>query len=181
MDIVKLIHRALSDEDIRRILGGRCKILKYGALSRYGSLDDLLPDLLDYAIVLYEEKENSGHWVGLLKYNNLFEFFDPYGLIPDKELSWVGLKTRRTLNEATPYMSILLKKEHYVYNHVKYQNLDDYVNTCGSHVCHRIYRLLHDNMDLEEYHKYMKETREETGSNFDVIVATFVKPKLKEE
>ena len=61
MDIVKLIHRALSDEDIRHILGGRRKILKYGELSKFGELDDLLPDLLDYAIVLYEEKENSGH------------------------------------------------------------------------------------------------------------------------
>ena len=180
MDIVKLIHRALSDEDIRHILGGRCKILKYGELSKYGELDDLVPDLVDYAIVLYEEKENSGHWIGLLKYNNLVELFDPYGLIFDKELSWVGLKTRRMLNEATPYLSILLKKERYVYNYVKYQDQDSYVNTCGSHVCHRIYRLLHDNMDLEEYHKFMKETKEETNSNYDVIVATFVKLKLKE-
>jgi hypothetical protein len=181
MDIVKLIHRALSDEDIRRILGGRCKILKYGELSKFGELDDLLPDLLDYAIVLYEEKENSGHWVGLLKYNNLFEFFDSYGLIPDKELSWVGLKTRRTLNEATPYLSIPLKKEHYVYNHVKYQDLDNYVNTCGSHVCHRIYRLIHDNVDQVAYHKYMKGTREDTNSNFDVTVTIVVKSKLKED
>ena len=115
-----------------------------------------------------------------MKYNNFFEFSDPYGLIPDKELSWVGLKTRRTLNEATPYLSVLLKKERYVYNHVKYQDQDSYVNTCGNHVCHRIYRLLHDNMDLEEYHKFMKETKEETNSNYDVIVATFVKLKLKE-
>jgi hypothetical protein len=180
MDIDKLIHRALSDEDIRSILGGRCKILKYGALDKYGDLDDLLPDLVNYAIVLYEEKENNGHWIGLLKYNNLFEFFDPYGLIPDKELSWVGLKTRRMLNEATPYLSILLKKERYVYNHVKYQDQDSYVNACGSHVCHRIYRLIRDNMDLENYHKFMKETMEETDSNYDVIVATFVKLKLKE-
>ena len=46
-------------------------------------------------------------------------------------------------------------------------------------MCHRIYRLLHDNMDLEAYHKYMKETKRETGSNFDVIVATFVKSKME--
>ena len=83
--------------------------------------------------------------------------------------------------ESSPYLSILLQKERSVYNHAKCQDLDSYVNTCGSHVCHRIYRLLHDNMDLEEYHKYMKETREKTGSNFDVIVATFVKSKLKDE
>ena len=86
---------ALSDEDIRRILGGSCKILKCGALSNYGTFDGMLPDLVDYAMVFYEEKENSGHWIGLLKYNSLFEFFDPYGLIPDKELSWVGLNSEK--------------------------------------------------------------------------------------
>ena len=84
-----MVNRALSDDDIRKILGGRCKILKYSALAGYGDLDELLTGLLDYAIVLYEEEENSGHWIALLKYNNIIEFFDPYGLIPDKELSWL--------------------------------------------------------------------------------------------
>ena len=71
-------------------------------MAEYNDLDDLLPKLKDYAIILCEEDENSGHWVGLLKYDNLYEFFDPYGLMPNEELARVNLKTRRALNEATP-------------------------------------------------------------------------------
>ena len=101
MDIIKLVHKALSDSDIRAILGENTKIIKYSELSGYKDLDDLRPNLLDSVIILYEHSESVGHWVALLKYNNIFEFFDPYGLIPDKELAWVSLKTRQSLIEAT--------------------------------------------------------------------------------
>ena len=88
------------------------------------------------------------------------------------------MKTRKMLTEATPYLSNLLKNERYIYNHVKYQSTDSYVNTCGSHVCHRIYRLINDDMDLAEYHRFMKDISVKNKMGFDPIVATFVKPKL---
>ena len=77
MDIVKLVRKALSDDDVRRILGRRAKILEHKALGSYLSLDDILPNLLGYALILHEECENNGHWVGLLKHNDTYEFFDP--------------------------------------------------------------------------------------------------------
>ena len=109
MDIIKTVHKALSDKDIRQILGDKCKIIKYSALSQYNTLFELLPELIDYVVILYEDHLNSGHWVGLLKYNNMFEFFDAYGLMPDKELLWVDLKIRQSLNERIPYLTNLLK------------------------------------------------------------------------
>ncbi len=178
MEILQTINRALTDDDIRDILGSDCKIMKYSGLAEYIDLDDLLPKLKDYAIILYEEDENIGHWVGLLKYDNLYEFFDPYGLMPDKQLKWVNLKTRRSLNEATPYLSYMLKQERFIYNHIKYQDLDNFVLTCGSHTVHRIYRLLTNNMWLDDYYKFMKELKEESKFNYDLIVSTFVKSKL---
>ena len=128
--------------------------------------------------MLYEEDENIGHWVGLLNYDNLYEFFDPYGLMPNKELAWVNLKTRRALNEATPYLSNMLKQDRYIYNHIKYQDLDSFVQACGSHTVRRIYRMLTNNMGLGEHHKLMKELKEESKLNYDLIVSTFVKSKL---
>ena len=53
-EIINLIHKPLSDEDIHKILGYKCKIIKYSELSNYRDLDDLLPNLLDYFIILYE-------------------------------------------------------------------------------------------------------------------------------
>ena len=127
---------------------------------------------------MHEEDENIGHWVGLLKYDNLYEFFDPYGMMPNKVLTWVNLKTRRSLNEATPYLSNMLEQERYIYNHINYQDLDSFAQTCGNHTVHQIYRLLTNNMGLDEYHKFMKELKEESKLNYDMIVSTSVKTKL---
>jgi len=121
MDVIKTIHKALSDKDIRDILGDKCKIIKYSELSQYNTLSELLPDLVDYVVILYEEAHNSGHWVGLLKYNNIYDFFDSYALTPNRELLWLDLKTRQSLNERIPYLTNLLKHENYIYNKVKYQ------------------------------------------------------------
>ena len=175
MEVIKTIHKALSDKDIRDILGDKCKIIKYSELSQYNSLSELLPELLDFVVVLYEESVNSGHWVALLKYNNVYEFFDAYGLFPDKQLLWMDLKTRQALNERIPYLTNLLKHENYIYNKVKYQNEEsNFVNTCGSHVVHRIYRLINNSMTLEDYHKFMRDLSKESKFNYDLIVSTFV-------
>jgi hypothetical protein len=174
MEVIKTIHKALSDKDIRDILGDKCKIIKYSELSQYNSLSELLPELLDYVILLYEESINSGHWVALLKYNNVYEFFDAYGLFPDKQLLWMDLKKRQFLHQRIPYLTNLLKQENYIYNKVKYQNEDNFVNTCGSHVAHRIYRLINNSMTLEDYHEFMLNLSKESKFNYDMIVSTFV-------
>ncbi len=70
----------------------------------------------------------------------------------------------------------MLKQERYIYNHIKYQDLDSFVQTCGSHTAHRIY--LTSNMGLGEYRKFMKELKEESKFNYDLIVSTFAKSKL---
>ena len=63
MSIAKLIHKALSDSDIRKILGHDTKIIKYSELSQFTDLDQLLPNPLDYCIILYEDDIDRGHWV----------------------------------------------------------------------------------------------------------------------
>ena len=51
MSVWKLIHKALSYSDIRTILGACSKILKDFELASVGSLDELLPRLVDYCII----------------------------------------------------------------------------------------------------------------------------------
>jgi hypothetical protein len=81
-------------------------------------LDTLLPKAVDCCIILYEEKLDSGHWTALSRYAGRYEHFDSYGVAPDTELHWVNLDVRARLNERTPYLSNLLKKESYIYNTV---------------------------------------------------------------
>ena len=178
MSVLRLIHRPLSDDDIRTLLGSGVKIIKYGDLSDYDDLGALLPSPVDYCIILYEQSPNSGHWTGLLKYDGRYEHFDSYGVAPDTELQWINIKMRRALDQVTPYLSNLLKKESYVYNTVKYQSKDHDINTCGSHVVHRLHCLRSKNMTLAMYHDYMERLKKDSQSSYDYIVAEFVKNAL---
>ena len=85
------------------------------------------------------------------------------------------MKKRRRLHEDAPFLSNLLKHQHLVYNTFKYQELDSGVNTCGSHVVHRLYRLKNQKMDLDKYHNFMQSLKEEYNLSFDMIVADFIK------
>ena len=172
MSMRKLVHKALSDSDIRTILGADTQILKYSELAGVGSMDELLPRLVDSCILLYEESPNRGHWVALLKYNDIFEHFDSYGIKPETELQWINMKKRRMLKQATPYLSPLLDDERY--NRVRYQELDPDVNTCGSHIVNRIYRLKHYSMDPDAYNEFMRELKDDHGITYDTIVAKFI-------
>ena len=178
MSVLRLIHRPLSDDDLRHILGSGIKIIKYSQLSEYDDLDTLLPNPVDCCIILYEEKLDSGHWTTLSKYAGLYEHFDSYGVRPDAELNWINLRMRARLDQLTPYLSNLLKGEPYLYSTVHYQSKDHDVNTCGSHVAHRLHCLRSRHMTLAMYHDYMEELKRESHTSYDYIVAEFVKNAL---
>ena len=60
MDVIKLINKALSDEDIGTILGADAKIIRYSELRHIDDLDDLLTTDMDYCIILYESQTKQG-------------------------------------------------------------------------------------------------------------------------
>ena len=130
---------------------------------------------MDYCIILYEDRPDKGHWAALSKYNGVYEHFDSYGNRPGKSLEWVNLKMRRRLNMASPYLTDILKDKPYICNNVKYQDRDGCVNTCGSHVVHRLYRLKNDGMDLHAYYEFMKSIEDEFAINYDIIVEVISK------
>ena len=66
------------------------------------------------------------------------------------------------------------RRKKYNYNNVAYQNKDSRVNTCGSHVVHRLYRLQNDDVSLPDYYQYMKSIKDQTNVGYDLIVAEFV-------
>ncbi|MFM7988110.1 MAG: hypothetical protein ACKPKO_53230, partial [Candidatus Fonsibacter sp.] len=114
---------------------------RYSELRHIYDLDELLAKNLDYCVVRYEDRPDKGHWAALSRYNGIYEHFDSYGNKPDKSLEWVNLNMRSRLNEATPYLTNLRQNKQYIYNNVKYQDRDGYVNTRGPHAVRRLYRL----------------------------------------
>ena len=110
MGILRLVSKALSDEDTQRILDGGVKIIKYSDLGHPYDIDQLLIQEKDYGIILCKDSPNRGHWTALLKYNGLYEHFDSCGVKPDTELKWIGAKRNRMLNQDEPYLTQLLEK-----------------------------------------------------------------------
>ena len=180
----KLVKHPLSDEELKAILGRNLKIIMYPDLAKYSTIEQPLPNPNDYCIILIVESESkyniSGHWCALLKYNGIYEWFDPYGNDVDVDLmSWMDRKTRARLHESKPYLTYLLKGRKYIYNKVKYEVLKKGVNTCGSHSSYRIYQFKKYSLTLEQYQKHMLDLSKQYGIGFDKIVASFVSFFLK--
>ena len=178
MSLLRLIHHPLSDDDLRKLLGPKLKIVKYSQLDSLTDLNQLLPNPVDACILLYEQAPNVGHWTALLKYDEIFEHFDSYGGKPDAPLKWTNLRMRFRLNAATPHLSELLRHQHYIYNTVRFQSDEHKVNTCGSHVAHRIYRLIYDRMTLKDYQDYMRELKKDSQRSYDFIVTEWARNEL---
>ena len=62
MEVIRLINKALSDEDIGTVLGTDTNII-YSELSDISELGELLTKDLDYCIILYEDRPGRGHWI----------------------------------------------------------------------------------------------------------------------
>lgn len=139
--IKKLEVDPFSNFDILNICDQNTKVIRYSELKKYSNIDDVLKPF-DNVVILYESKKNYGHWVCLLKYDKIIEFFDPYGLPIDTQLKYS--------KDKVPLLSKLLVDSPYLLaeNRTKLQKLYKDVSTCGRHVCVRI--ILKD-LPLKEY------------------------------
>ena len=105
--ITEIEHKSLSDTDIKKVLGRGCRILKYSQLSKHSDLDQLLSKDKDYVAILIENSPNEGHWCGLPRYNNMYEWFDSYGFPVDADLKWTSMQKRQQLHEDTIFIRII--------------------------------------------------------------------------
>ena len=180
-NLAEIERYSLSDTDIRRILGRRCRIIKYNELSKYNDLNQLLPNDKDYVVILIESRPNTGHWCSLSKFKNQYQWFDPYGYPIDADLKWTSMKMRKALHEDIPYLTKLLDKSNLdcIYNNIKYQEMDEDINTCGDHTAYYLYMMINENMDLKDYYNFMKDLKRKSGYNYDELVSIWAKPYLK--
>ena len=131
MSLVNLFKTAedhdLTSADIMKITNNKCKIISYHELVSVNSIDDLLTNN-GACIVLYETRQNFGHWTALIRQSpNTLEFFDSYGFQLDQELNYAKY-------DNTPFLSNLVKKSNYnniIQNKHRLQQFAKDVNTCG--------------------------------------------------
>lgn len=171
----KLINIPLSGIDIKKLLGGKVKVILYSDLINYSSLDELLHPY-GCVVILYMQKKIKngfyGHWCCIFKINdNEVEFFDPIGVWIDSEIDGrLESSFRKENNLEYPLLSYLIYytglKYKLYYNHIRFQNRN--TSTCGRHC---VIRLRNRNMKLEDYEDYIFSW----GPNADITVCNLTK------
>ena len=129
----------LTGEQMNLITEGKCRIVPYQELENCKSIDECF-DGKDGLILLYQHQENEGHWCIIMKVgNNTLEFFDPYGLKMDSEISFSDFNLRIHQGQKVPHLTHLVEQSDYklIQNTQQLQKYKHYVNTCGRHVCVR--------------------------------------------
>ena len=136
----------LSDVYIKKIMPDVPTML-YDELKNIRNIDDIL--ISNACIILYQIKQNIGHWVCILKHGDIYEYFDPYGHKVDY---YIG----KCMNK-TPFLSRLLFGTHkkVISNNYKYQESKKDIATCGRHV---VCRCLLKTIDLKQYYNIFKNT-----------------------
>jgi hypothetical protein len=148
-----MVNRSLGDKEIKKLLGNETNILRYEELANYESIEQVLGKWAN-AVILYPTGREIGHWVGVLYTWDdkgkgiIIEFFDPYGISPDREGRVTGYRTPHLLSK-------LLQKANFPvhYNQYKFQEIDDDVATCGRHVVNRI---RNQHLPLKDYTRLFK-------------------------
>ena len=117
-------------------------IIKYSELSNYKSIQELLPEKDSFKVLLIEDKQNSGHFVGLFRFDKTIEYFNSYGAKWDTDWRFIPRMVRVILGQATNDLSRLFdkaKKDGFevVYNRKRLQKLSPTIQTCGRFVAMR--------------------------------------------
>ena len=152
-DIKEVKKNSISDTEIRHYLPN-ARIIEYPDLKNYETIEELLPTIGSYIILLYLDTFNSGHWVTIKRDKNGINYFCSYGTYPDGQLKWYGEDLFKKFN-GRPYLTDLFNKTKLdvYYNDIDYQSKKEDIVTCGRHVINYI----KSNKDLKDYFKSMKK------------------------
>jgi hypothetical protein len=169
------MNYSLSDKDIIKLLKGRTKVVIYPELANYITIDDLVGKY-GSAVILYINSKTGdyGHWCAVIKHADRIEFWDSYGIKPDREFDQIDENTRKQFNfPDKPYLSKLLLNSKYKieYNHEQLQKYDDKIATCGRWV---VLRILLKDIPLNRFIQMMKSVPNMTPDE----VVTFLTNKI---
>jgi hypothetical protein len=171
MDAAK--EYALSDDDIKKLLGSGIKITTYPDLEKVGHIDELFDKYGRAILFVPQQNEQQGHWTCLIKKGKTIEFFDPYGEPPEAQKDTIDDAQLQKMRMDEPLLADLLTNNRYriIYNKVQLQELKNDVNTCGRHC---VSRLLHHQKPIQKY----RQTLSNSGMKPDEYVVKLTYDEL---
>ena len=176
----EIVDKPMGDDDIKEYLP-HCPVILYNELKNYHSINQILPKVKSYAIILYLDGPHSGHWTAIMKPNDKeIEYFDSYGHPPDEPLNWTSGEKKHELGIDAPYLTDLLKasRKKIIWNKMKFQGSGDPdISTCGRHCCFRIQMMKNRNMNIHQYGKMMERVKKQVKKPYDELVSIMVSPE----
>ena len=149
----------LSGADIKRMVGGQTNIIAYERLKTYSNLEQVLSPY-GSCVLLYQTRENYGHWVVLIdRGNKMLEFYDSYGLAPDEELKLDNqFHLRIHGGKITPHLGALIQAGGWSvkYNHEQLQQQLADINTCGRYC---VMRLIYKNLSIRKFNDLLTKNK----------------------
>lgn len=179
--VIKKILSPLTDDELVYYLGkeARNKIITYKELENFNDINQILPNDIDYVIILIETQINKGHWICLLKYNKTLEIFNSYGDSIQKEMKFVPKLIKDYLGQEFSDISKLLndaKDKGYkiIENKTEFQAKDSRIQTCGRFCVIRIICLIKFGMNLKEFTKFIYEKTKLFNQSPDFIASLYI-------
>lgn len=155
---------ALSDTDIRQILGDDISLLTYPDLANLNSIDECFDKKGRCILLFLTQSANAGHWCCMMRKKKGIYFWDPYGEEPEAQKEYASKQLLKQLDEDSPYLTRLLRASGrpVYYNTHQYQKLKDGISTCGRWC---VARLLYAPKS-EEYFKKVVDKSGLAGDDF---------------
>jgi hypothetical protein len=146
---------ALSSQDLKDIFDGELKILLYGDVQKYRTVDELL-EPYDRVCILYNWTKNMGHWVCLFKKGDTIYFFDSFGSIPDgrTNMGQIPKQLKYKFGMDYKYLTDLLYNSPYTIDYNPKVLQDKYSSTCGRWCA---VRMSMDNLTTEQFNKHFTD------------------------
>jgi hypothetical protein len=91
---------------------------------------------MDFCFILTESEKNSGHWTLLIRDDNMFEYFDSYGVSPKNILYYIPNYMNKKLGnnykeDIGKMLNSIKPTDKFIYNKTKFQKEAANINTCG--------------------------------------------------
>lgn len=174
--LYQMVDYPLSDSDILRIANSPplsiCKpfqpnILTYTQLDNVEDIDDILSADGTCIILFQEQSDNSGHWVSCFKRGNTICFYDPYGVPPDMQKTYLSGSARERYYQYPVFGKLLVESPYRIdYNDVQVQQDGSDIATCGRH---NILRIWCRNMSNSKFIEWLRQRVSNTGCPVDVV------------
>lgn len=173
----KELAKMFSNSDIDRWLG-EGHIIKYSDLADYSNINELLPNDRDFKVILIESSVNQGHWVAVMKYGNILEFFNSYGTTLEHDFKFIPTMVKHLLGQGGNLLTKLMKTkdkgQKIYYNKKKLQKINDDINTCGRWVVARCLSMK-IGWELDDFINKVEDKTKETGKAPDILVCDWIK------